>query len=186
MFDAFALFDLPRRPWLDAADLREDFHRRSASAHPDAGGDTDTFARLNTAYRTLHDPAARLRHFLELEAPEALARPAQIPPELTALFMQIGMHRNELGAFWKKEARASNPLTRALLVPEKMELQANATRLAATIAEYLSQTLDDVRKLGAIWMAEKPATPLAELLYALSFLGKWDHQLREDLLKLDL
>ena len=186
MLDAFAFFNLPRRPWLDAAELRDEFHRRSAALHPDAGGDADAFAQLNAAHQTLSDPASRLRHLLELESPEILAQPQQIPPDLAGLFMQIGTHRSGLDAFWKKDAHASSPLTRALLVPEKLALRVNTARFIAAIKECLARALGEVRVLDAIWETEMPASRLTELLYALSFLGKWAGQLRDDLLKLSL
>lgn len=186
MHDAFATFDLPRRPWLDAAALKDEFHRRSASLHPDAGGEAGRFAQLNAAYQILREPTSRLRQLLELESPATLTSAQAIPPSLAELFMQIGAHRSALDGLWKKDAPASSPLTRALLVPEKMAARANTERLIELVGGHLARALDQLRALDAIWETEKPATRIGELLYAFSFVGKWDAQLRGDLLKLSL
>ena len=69
--DAFSLFDLQPRPWIDELALKEKYLRLAAIKHPDLldGGD-EQFHRLQTAYKTLGEPAARLRHLLALQFPE--------------------------------------------------------------------------------------------------------------------
>ncbi len=74
--DHFAELGQPRRPSLDADALKDHFHRLTAEHHPDIAGDGGRFTTLNAAYTVLREPAARLRHLLELDAPAALAAPA--------------------------------------------------------------------------------------------------------------
>src|SRR6187455_1394830 len=93
MPDVFAVFDLPRTPWVDAEKVKLEFHRRSAALHPDAGGDAARFAELNMAYRTLCDPVARLRHLLELEGREVSGRAPQVPLSLAEEFMRLAAVR---------------------------------------------------------------------------------------------
>ena len=94
MPDHFATLAQPRRPWLDPEALRESFHRAAAQHHPDAAGGTDErFAALNTAHAILREPAARLRHLLELEAP-ALKSPG--PRWCGARFSTAALLRAEL------------------------------------------------------------------------------------------
>lgn len=87
MTDYFALLNEPRSAWLDADALKEKFHARARSAHPDAGG--TTFQELNVAYRVLADPKSRLAHLLELNGakPAAITQP---PPDLVELFFATG------------------------------------------------------------------------------------------------
>lgn len=84
MTDAFALLQLPRRPWLDAGEVRAAFQRLAATTHPDRFGSTTAFVELTRAYETLRDPAQRLRHFLALEQPGLGA--GEMPADLVEWF----------------------------------------------------------------------------------------------------
>lgn len=184
MQDAFAIFNLPRRPWLDAAALRDEFHRRSASLHPDAGGDSDQFTQLNSAHQTLREPAARLRHLLELEAPALLAQAQQIPPALADRFMRVAAARQSSSAFLAKHRAASSPLARALLAAEHAT---QSRALDATLADLESaqtESIAQLQKLDADWQSH--LAELATLQAALSYLEKWTAQLRESQLQLTL
>ncbi|MEO7319807.1 MAG: hypothetical protein ABIZ56_12530 [Chthoniobacteraceae bacterium] len=184
MQDAFAIFDLPRRPWLDVADLRDEFHRRSATLHPDAGGEAGRFAQLNSAHQILREPAARLRHLLEWEAPAQLAQSQQIPPSLADRFMRVAAARQSCAAFLAKHSSATSPLARALLAPEhtvqSRALEATLADLAAAQADALAH----LKTLDADWPAHLPE--LAALQAELSYLEKWTAQLRESQLELAL
>lgn len=87
MTDAFALLQLPRRPWLDTDEVRAAFQRLAASAHPDRSGSTADFTELTRAYETLRDPAPRLRHFLALEQPGLAA--GEVPADLVDWFPRV-------------------------------------------------------------------------------------------------
>ena len=187
MPDHFATLAQPRRPWLDPEALRESFHRAAAQQHPDAAGGGDTqFAALNTAHAILREPATRLRHLLELAAPELLTRAAPIPPALADLFMQLAGHRRTLDAFQQKHTAAASPLARALLAAEKNALlRTLATALAQLDAAHESAHAE-LRTLDTAWPAPDPAAleNLAPLQARFAFLAKWSAQLREDLFKL--
>ncbi len=189
MPDCFALLDEPRRPWLDADALKEKFHALAAAHHPDVarGGAVD-FAALNDAYQKLRDPVQRLRHLLELEAPDALARAQQIPADIAELFMRIGAQRQALDAFLKKQSQAASALAQALLAPEKIALLAHFENLLAALDERRAHLLETLRSLDDAWRLEKSGTVsrLAEVFQSLSFLSKWSDQLREAVLKLTL
>ena len=172
--DHFAAFDLPRSPWRDADELKERFHRLSAQRHPDApGGSGVAFSQLNAAWQILREPASRLRHYLELEHPDALAAAGQTPAELADLFMDIAAFRQDAQRFATRHAATTSPLTRALLEPERIALRARLESLAAEIATRIEAITVRLRN-------EMPAPEaLARLLASLVFLGKWSPQLAE-------
>jgi hypothetical protein len=172
--DHFAVLGLPRAPWVDADALKELFHRLSAQHHPDsAGGSTVAFTELNTAWRTLRDPAQCLRHYLELAHPATLTATDQTPGELADLFMEIAAFRQDAQRFAGKFASASSPLTKAMLEPERVALR---TRLATLIANVEARTEQDIATLRS--GAAQPEH-LAKLLASLAFLSKWTAQLAE-------
>ena len=188
MTDHFATLGQPRRPWLDAEALKNAFHGRSASLHPDipGTGDAAQFAALNAAYIVLRDHASRLRHLLELGAPAALA-PASAPPvELSDLFMEIADTRRRLTEFLARRTAATSPLARALLAGEEAVLRRefNATLAQLELAE--AGGLDEVRVLDSTWR-ETDAAAVAALtgcFHRLAYLGRWLAQSRESLFAL--
>ena len=187
MTDHFATLGQPRRPWLDREALKEAFHRATAQQHPDiAGGSGDQAAALNTAYATLRDPAARLRHLLELEWPDAGPAPATIAPELADLFGRIAALRQAGAALKKKQAAAHSPLARALLAGERTAHRRDLEAALAVLASAESSALENLRALDAAWSArtDELRGQLMAAHQSFAFLVKWQAQLREDLFQL--
>jgi molecular chaperone HscB len=116
--DHFAVLGLPRRLTLDGAELERRYLAASRVLHPDRHQTADARARelslaasaaLNAAYRTLRDPVARGRYWLELHG-EALGRDNnRVPPALAALVFET---QEALEAF--REARDDAGLRRTI------------------------------------------------------------------------
>ncbi len=189
MPDHFAALDQPRRPWLDADAIKELFHRASAAWHPDVAGSGDAtrFAAASAAYSALRDPVSRLRHLLELEVPEQLTRPAEIPPDFADLFMRLAEFRQTLNGFQKKESAAAHGLARALLAEERHSLWQRASALKGELEAAYDASLALLRALDADWepRAAGAAERLAALQQRFAYLSKWRAQLGESLFKLD-
>jgi curved DNA-binding protein CbpA len=188
MLDHFAALEQPRRPWIDLDALKDVFHRASAEWHPDVArsGDAARFSAVNAAYNALRDPVSRLRHLLELEAPEQLSRPQSIPSEFADLFMRVAAFRQALDALLKKEGAASNALTRALLADERMELSHRVVALRDQLDATYEASVEVLRALDAEWEA-RPADAmerLAGLQQRFAYLSKWRAQIGESLFKL--
>ena len=174
MVDHFAVLGIPRAAWVDAEELKARFHRLSAERHPDAaGGDGAAFTELNAAWQALREPAGCLRHFLELEHPDALASAGQTPPELADLFMDIAAFRQAAQKFAAKYSAATSPLTKAVLEAERVALRTRLTALAADVEARTEQSIATLRS-----DATQPSQ-LATLLASLVFLAKWTAQLAE-------
>src|SRR5581483_2045961 len=102
--DYFALLGLPRRLVIDAEDLERRYHAAARRVHPDrhqtAGAHAQALAlaasaALNRAYRTLRDPVARGRYWLELHGrPLAGAGNGVAPGALRA---EVEAARDEIG-----------------------------------------------------------------------------------------
>ena len=177
--DHFATFDLLRAPWLDADELKERFHRLSAQRHPDAkGGSGAAFEQLNAAWQILREPAACLRHYLELEHPGALGTNAQPPAELADLFMDIAAFRQDAQRFATRKAAATSPLTRALLEPERIALKDRGGSLSTGIRERLEAVC---MRLGKENLTREELTLIQ---VSLTYLGKWTPQVSESQLAL--
>jgi hypothetical protein len=172
--DHFAVLGIPRAAWVDAEELKSRFHKLSAERHPDAaGGDGAAFTELNVAWQALREPAGCLRHFLELEHPDALASAGQTPAELADLFMDIAAFRQAAQKFGAKYSTATSPLTKAVLEAERVALR---TRLAAITAYVEARTAQSIATLRHD-TTQPPQ--LATLLASLVFLAKWTAQLAE-------
>jgi len=188
MPDHFAALDQPRRPWLNADALKECFHRASASLHPDVPGTGDAarFAEASAAYSALRDPVGRLRHLLELEAPEMLGRASEIPPDFTDLFMRLAELRQSLNAFQKKEGAATQGLARALLIGERQLMLARVMALKSDLDSSYEASMVALQALDAEWepRAADSIERLAAVQQRFAYLSKWRTQLGESLFKL--
>jgi curved DNA-binding protein CbpA len=180
--DYFAMLDEPRRPWLDPEQLKEKFHRLAVEQHPDVKKTSEAdFQALNTAYQILSDPVRRLRHWLELENPEALTASAQIPLSLIELFLRIGQTRAALDQFLTKEKQRTSPLARAMLMSEKLALADSVSALVNGLNQKRTDLLTDLETAAA-----GNPSQLAALYQQLAFISKWSNQTSEALLHLNL
>ncbi len=185
MPDHFTTLHQPRRPWLDADVLKECFHRASAALHPDVpgSGDGQKFAEANMAYNVLRDPAGRLRHLLELEAPERAGRAngAAIPPVFADLFMRLAGFRQACAAFQKKDAAATQGLAKALLIEERQALVQRATALLGELNGAYETSEANLKTLDLEWNASDALCldRLAALQECFAYLSKWRAQLAE-------
>lgn len=172
MTDYFAVMGLPRAAWIDAEELKERFHRLSASRHPDAGGGSAAgFAELNAAWQTLRDPVARLRHFLELTAPGSATVSPGPPAELGDLFMEIAGLKHEVQQFSAARHKAGSPLARAILEPARLEL----VRRSSCITERLSTLI--VETEACLRGGEDSPEVLCSVLAKMTFLRNWERHL---------
>jgi len=95
--DFFTVLGLPRRLGVDRQDLDDRYHSASRAIHPDrhqTAGERDralslaASAAVNRAYRTLRDPVARGRYWLELHGSPLGDRNNQVPAALAALVFE--------------------------------------------------------------------------------------------------
>jgi len=96
--DFFTFLGLPRRLRIDQTDLEERFLKLSRMFHPDFFQDSPgeergislvNAARLNKAYNTLNDPAARAEYILELELGTRRKPGKTVPPHIAAEVMDV-------------------------------------------------------------------------------------------------
>ena len=185
MSNAFALLGLPRIAALNDEALQQAWLAASRSAHPDQpGGDAARAAEINSAYETLQAPEKRLKHLLDLHA--VPWRTVPIDEGMMALFGQLGPALQKVAAFLKRKQSATSALAKALLAPEEMRLQEQLEELGMQLEAQRSPILETLPALDA-GLAAGDGTTLTELQAMqakLSYLAKWQAQVRESLLGL--
>jgi molecular chaperone HscB len=110
--DYFALFEMPRKLWIQVDALERKFLQLSWKLHPDNFVNATEPERelslkrsseLNDAYRTLRDPVARVEYLLGIENMRKEGEhKQQAPPELLEEVFELNESLDEL-----REARAS-------------------------------------------------------------------------------
>src|SRR5215467_6153557 len=110
--DFFAIFDLPRKLWIEMSELEQKFLQMSWKLHPDNFVNASEEERelslkrsseLNDAYRTLRDPIARVEYLLAIEGERKEGeKKQQAPPELLEEVFELNESLGEL-----REAKAS-------------------------------------------------------------------------------
>jgi molecular chaperone HscB len=104
--DHFALFDLPRKLWIEIAGLEQKFLQLSWKLHPDNFVNAPVeeqerslkrSSEVNDAYRILRDPVARVEYLLEIEgARKEGEHKQQAPPELLEEVFELNESLDEL------------------------------------------------------------------------------------------
>lgn len=156
MSDYFALFDQPRRPWIDLEKLEEKYRELVRSTHPDRSAQpANDLAKVNEAVRILRDPKLRLQHLLALEG--KLPRDsAEVPADLADLFMRIApVLRND----------------------ERNEI----TILIEELGERYQDAINRLRQLDEVWTSNRDTSVIeAKNLYArFSYLTRWKNLFEE-------
>jgi molecular chaperone HscB len=117
--DYFAMFELPRKLWIEMGALEQKFLQLSWKLHPDNFVNATSEEReislkrsseVNDAYRTLRDPVARVAYLLAIEGMRKEGEnKQQAPPELLEEVFELNESLDELC-----EAKAEGGDTAAL------------------------------------------------------------------------
>lgn len=117
--DYFAMFEIPRKLWIEMGELEKKFLQLSWKLHPDNYVNASAEEReislkrsseLNDAYRTLREPVARVEYLLAIEGTRVEGKnKQQAPPELLEEVFELNESLDEL-----REAKAGSGDTTAL------------------------------------------------------------------------
>jgi hypothetical protein len=187
MTNFFSALQLPARPWLDPDEVKEAYVRQSEQAYHRADADADTErATLNQAFRILREPSTRLDHLLALTKGNGTPR-REVSAEISGLFSQTANQLQAADRFLTQLSGKTSVLSRAIHLQEAPGLRADLQSLAATLRAAEDGQLNEVKRLDEVWQEDPALTrePLAQLAFELTFLEKWQGQLRERLLRLD-
>ncbi len=179
--DFFALLGIPRHAAIDDEALKTRYHELAGEIHPDKASDpaqkeelVERSAQLNLAWKTLSNSASRIRHLLELIAPNSATGDAGLSEELMQLFASVGSTIQKADSFLSKRKGATSALAKALLAEEEVEVQ---TQLQSTLGAVTQA--QEMMDLGTGDVGE-----LRQIYTKLSFLEKWQQQLNERILAL--
>jgi curved DNA-binding protein CbpA len=177
MEDAFSLFGLERRPLIDGAALKESYLRLAAARHPDLSeGDDEDFHQLQEAYKTLSEPAARLRHLVELEFPDA-ERPSGSAPHAELFLLAGGAIQAAKAAFSRLE-KSTTALARAVLSPEITAALRQVRETLESMRQAHEELKARLKDLDDRWPAIS-ARDLTALATSFAFLSRWMSELSE-------
>ncbi len=153
--DYFAMFELPRKLWLEMGALEQKFLQLSWKLHPDNFVNATEEEReislkrsseLNDAYRTLRDPVARVEYLLSIEEMRKEgATKQQAPANLLEEVFELNESLDEL-----REARAAGGDTAAL----KVRLEAAEKKFGQKLHEVDSQLRDSAREWDKVLEAK--------------------------------
>jgi molecular chaperone HscB len=145
--DYFAMFEMPRKLWVEMGALEQKFLQLSWKLHPDNFVNATPEEReislkrsseLNDAYRTLRDPVARVEYLLAIEgARKEGQNKQQAPPELLEEVFELNESLDEL-----REAKSSGGDTAAL----KKRLEAEEKNFEAKLSEVDGQLQDTAKE----------------------------------------
>ena len=184
MIDYFALLGIERRPAINEVFLRDAYVRQAESlqgVQVEASG----LSLLNTAFRTIANPATRVQHLLELQFGDA--RGGQIGSELGELFGSVAVTLQSVDQEFGSLSAESSALLRALAFQRmdaaRQRLQQAENKLLALECNLLSE----IGKLDGTW-PESPGCcreSLAQIALQLTFVQKWLSEVRERKIRLE-
>jgi len=174
--DCFALLGLPRRPHLDAAELKTAHLRLSAAAHPDAErGDPGRFREIQEAHQILASPASRLRYLLELEFGPMEKMP---PSGRQDVFLQVGAALQRARAVPQRREKSQSALARAILAQDEEAARRELAEAVRAVEIALEEAAREELALDAAWPVDHPQE-LARLVSDLVYLSRWKSELAE-------
>ena len=148
--DYFALFEMPKKLWIEMDGLEQRFLQLSWKLHPDNFVNATEMERelslkrsseLNDAYRTLRDPVGRVEYLLGIEGERKEdGKKQQAPPELLEEVFELNESLDEL-----REARESGGDLSAL----RESLEAARDNFQEKLAEVDAQLQSAAREWDA-------------------------------------
>ena len=186
--DYFALFEMPKKLWIEMEGLEKKFLQLSWKLHPDNFVNATELERelslkrsseLNDAYRTLRDPVGRVEYLLSIEGERKEGeKKQQAPPELLEEVFELNESLDEL-----REARESGgDLTalRASLEAARDNFQQKLTEVDAQLQSAAREW--DAALTGDVATRKKIMARLNELLNRRSYIRNLVTNVQKELL----
>ena len=186
MTDHFAVLRLPRRPWLDPDQIKEQYQQLTRASHPDRSRGDDrndsAFAAITEAYRVLSSPRLRLQHLLELEGnTDSTIEAAQVATDLSDIFLSAATLAREIDALLQKRDQATSTLGKSLLQSELGTVRGRAEALLQQLEGLYAGAMDELQQIDQTWTSDNPTSlgGSRQLAQRFAFLERWIDQLRE-------
>ena len=206
MMDHFALFQQPRRPWIDPDSLKAQFLASSTHCHPDRfhlAPEPDRAAaqcrsaELNAAYLCLREPKNRLLHLLELELGSKPKAVQQLPHGTMELFVEVGEVCRQVDAFLAEKANVTAPLLKVHWFEKGMWWTDALNTLRQKILSQHGLLVAELTRMNSAWesapppgaeirRATLPLERLEQIYRILSYIARWTAQIEERLVQLTL
>ena len=204
MNDSFALFNEPRRPWLDPEALKQKFLPLSSETHPDRfhsaseaekARATAKYSELNAAYNTLRESRDRLLHLLELERGAKPSDIQRIPPGTMDLFVEVGQLCRDVDAFLATRANVTSPLMKVQMFQQAIEWTDKLQALQLRINAKRDELTAELQQMNAAWdgapgvgsperVSALPLERLEQVYRVFSYIARWSEQIQERNLQL--
>lgn len=206
MTDHFALFQEPRRPWIDPDTLKTKFLVSAAECHPDRfhqapeqdrAAAQQRYTELNAGYLCLREPKDCLLHLLELELEAKPKAVQQLPVGTMELFVEVGETCRQVDAFLTGKAQVTSALLKVQWFEAGMKWAETLNALRQKILSKHGDLIGELTAMNSAWESAPPlgselrraALPLErleEMYRALSFIARWTMQIEERLVRLNL
>ena len=169
MTNYFALLQQPRKPWLDAEQLKLKYHELARGRHPE-------LAMLNEAYRVLADPKLRLHHLLSLEGTPPSTAGQPVPDQLAKLFIEISTIVADVDRVLAQTTAANNALTKSLLKASILEQQRRLQDVLARVRDLFDNALTELRPMDH---PQQSLPQIENAYHQLAYLTRWKDLLEE-------
>ncbi len=174
--DPFQALGLAHQLVIAPEKLEEVIRSASKAAHPDAGGDAEDFERVRKAGDILKSPPLRLKAAVQLAGGNPSGR-GSVPGEVMDLFSPVAEGLQAVEKFIADRAAARSELGKAVLDAQIPTLKQNLERLQERLGELGNQVAERFAQFDeAGWEASRES--MAEAARALTFLGKWQGEIR--------
>ncbi len=202
MNDYFALFEEPRRPWIDPDSLKQKFLALSAQVHPDRvhqapeaerQAASQRFSEFNAAYNCLREPKERLRHLLELELGAKPADIQRVPAEMMNSLFEVGSLCKEVDSFLADNTKVTSPILKVQQFEHGQAWTEKLNALQQKIGSRREELLVELKAMNPIWESATttsgtdktlPLERLDEIYRLLGYLTRWSAQIQEKIVQL--
>jgi len=175
--DPFSTLGLRHQLKIAESDLEETVNALLKTAHPDAGGDEEEFARVREAGRLLKSPADRMKAAITLAGGDPSDR-GSMSAEVMDFFSPVADVLAETAEFVRERRKAKSGLGKAVLDVRVPALKKRLESLTAALVDLENRQLaifEEIDTRG--W--DKSLKKMGEIFRTLRFLEKWLGQLRE-------
>jgi curved DNA-binding protein CbpA len=171
--NAFKTLGIEPRLALSDEAMRDAFREAGKLAHPDAGGEEASFAKLREAFEIVSSPSRRLRHWLELRGITVQIR-GTVDPAIMDLFSHVGEATQHAEALIRRRDEAKSALTRALLERETQICREEVERALVRVEDAIGSQCTQFPEFENAPDLESAAAAVRNL----AFLEKWRATLR--------